>query len=82
MNGMPLRRPIQTTLQFWKELSGFLFFSSGNQGHQLFLRVAGLIQKKTIHRTTSQSPTGLFGSRSSVGHKVKHCLRPLPLVNP
>ena len=82
MNGMPFGRAIQTTLKLWKKLARFLFFSSGNQSHQLFLSGAGLIQKKAIHRTTAKGTTGLFGSRGSIGHKRKECLKPRPLVNP
>ena len=81
MNGRPFGRAIQATLKFRKKLSSFIFFSSGNQSHQLFLGGAGLIQKKPIHRTTPEGTTGLFGSRSSIGHKGKECLKPLPLVN-
>lgn len=82
MNRLPFGRPIQTALQLREELGGLGFFSGRDQGQQLLLGSSGRIQKTTIHFPTTQGGAGLFGSRSSVGHKQEQCLKGGAVVNP
>jgi len=82
MDRFPLGSSIQATLKLWEQLGGFVFFSCCDEGDQLFLSSTGMIQKEPIDRPTAQRTPGLFCSRSSVCHKGKQCLNPLPLVNP
>ncbi len=82
MNRFPFSGTIKPTLEFRKEFGRLVFFAGTNQRHDFFLGKTGMIQKQTVDRTTTQCPTGLFGSRSSVSHKGKECPKPLPHVNP
>jgi hypothetical protein len=82
MDGFAFCGAIETALKFWKELSRLILFSCGDKSHNFLLGQTSMIQKKTVHSTTTQSPTGLFCSRSSIGHKVKECPKTLPRVNP
>jgi hypothetical protein len=71
MDGLAFCGAIQAALKFWKEFGRLILFSCGDKSHNFLLGQTSMIQKKTIHSTTTQSPTGLFCSRGSVGHKVK-----------
>jgi len=82
MDGLAFCGAIETALKFWKELGRLILFSCGDESYDFLLGQTSMIQKKTVHSTTTQSPTGLFCSRSSIGHKVKQCPKPIPRVNP
>jgi hypothetical protein len=82
MDGLALCGAIEATLKLRKELGRLILFSCGNESDNFLLGQTSMIQKKTVHSTTTQSPTGLFCSRSSIGHKVKECPKTLPRVNP
>jgi hypothetical protein len=82
MDGLAFCSAIETALKFWKELGRLILFSCGDESYDFLLGQTSMIQKKTVHSTTTQSPTGLFCSRSSIGHKVKQCPKPIPRVNP
>jgi len=82
MDGLPFCRPIQATLQLREELQSFIFFPSGDQRKKLLLRQSGIIQKTTIHHPTPKGSSGLFCSRSSVGHNLKSCPKLGGGVNP
>jgi hypothetical protein len=82
MDGLALCGAIEATLKLRKELGRLILFSCGDESDNFLLGQTSMIQKKTVHSTTTQSPTGLFCSRSSIGHKVKECPKTLPRVNP
>jgi hypothetical protein len=82
MDGLALCGAIEATLKLRKELGRLILFSCGDESDNFLLGQTSMIQKKTVHSTTTQSPTGLFCSRSSIGHKVKECPKPVPRVNP
>jgi hypothetical protein len=82
MDGLPFCRPIQATLQFREKFQGFILLSSGDQRKKLLLRQSSIIQKTTIHHPTPKGGSGLFRSRSSVGHNLKSCPKLGGGVNP
>jgi hypothetical protein len=82
MDGLTFCGAIEPTLKLRKELGRLILFSCGDKSHNFLLGQTSMIQKKTVHSTTTQSPTGLFCSRSSIGHKEKVCPKTLPRVNP
>ena len=82
MDGLPFCRSVQTTLQFREKFQGFILLPSSDQRKKLLLRQSGIIQETTIHDPTPKGGSGLFCSRSSVGHNLKSCPKLGGGVNP
>jgi len=82
MDRLPFCRPVQATLQFREKFQRFILLSSGDQQKKLLLRQAGIIQKTTIYHATPKGSSGLFCSRSSIGHNLKSCPKLGGGVNP
>jgi hypothetical protein len=82
MDSFPFCRSVQATLQFREEFKRFIFFPSGNQRKKLLLCQSSVIQKTTIHHPTPKGGSGLFCSRSSIGHNLKSCPKLGGGVNP
>jgi hypothetical protein len=82
MNRLSFGRPIQATLQFREKFQGLVFLSSGDEQEKLFLGQTGIVQKPTIHQTTTESRASLFCSRGSIGHNFESCPKLGGDVNP
>jgi hypothetical protein len=82
MNRLALGSPIQAALQFWKEFRSLFLLTGGDQCQELLLGTPSRVQKTAVHLTTAEGGTGLFGGRSSIGHKQKQCPKRGVDVNP